>query len=299
MIIDAHAHVFDSYWGYGPKGESWPAGDGVIAFANGTAMRLLPEGTRGVAFTAEALLEQMDKAGIDRAVLLQAGLYGFRNRYVYECARRHPSRLTPAYTLDPYAASASDILGFIDDMGGRILKFETSSGAGLAGYHPYFKIDGPEMTRVYEFAAARSGTVVFDIGSPGMASYQLDGLRKTIGLYSEIRFVVCHVLAPDGKSGETWERDMQSLAADNVWFDIAALPWNIREEYPFPSSIRHVERSRSLVGAGRLIWGSDVPLLLTLMEYRQTYDYLNASQGLDTAELEKILATNARDAYGI
>lgn len=299
MLIDAHTHVFDRYWGYGPRGESWPAGDGLIRFATGAEMRLLPESMPGVAFTAEMLLEQMDGAGVDRAILLQAGLYGFHNQYACDSARKYPDRFTAAYTLDPFAAYADDILRRIDDMGGRIMKFEISSGSGLTGIHPYFKLDCPEMEQVYEFMTGRDGTIVLDLGSPGMASYQVDLLRDVVRRHFDIRFVICHLLAPDGGNEGGWERDILSLAADNVWFDIAAMPWNIREPYPYPSSLRHVERAKALLGADRLVWGSDVPLLLTIMSYRQSREYLRMSRALSEADLEKILGTNARVAYAV
>lgn len=299
MIIDAHTHVFDRHWGYGPRGESWPAGDGRIRFATGAEMRILPEGMPGVAFTAEMLLEQMDGAGVDRAILLQAGLYGFHNQYACDAARKYPDRLSAAYTLDPFVACAGDIMHRIGDMGGRILKFEISSGSGLTGIHPYFRLDGPEMECVFEFMAGRDGTIVLDLGSPGMASYQVDLLRGIVRSYPGIRFVVCHLLAPDGTNGSGWEKDILSLASDNVWFDIAAMPWNIREPYPYPSSLRHVERAKALIGADRLIWGSDIPLLLTIMSYRQSFEYLRTSKDLTAPDLEKILAANARVAYAI
>lgn len=299
MIIDAHTHVFERYWGYGPRGESWPVGDGMIRFATGAEMRLLPKGMAGDAFTAETLLEMMDGAGVDRAILLQAGLYGFHNQYAHDSARKYPDRLTAAYTFDPFAACAGDILRRIESLGGKILKFEISSGSGLTGIHPYFKLDCLEMERVYEFMAGGDGTIVLDLGSPGMASYQVDCLRRVVRRHPCIRFVVCHLLAPDGTNPEGWERDILSLVADNVWFDITAMPWNIREEYPYPASLHHVERAKALVGAGRLIWGSDVPLLLTIMSYRQSHDYLRASKHLTDADLEGILAANARSAYAL
>lgn len=299
MIIDAHVHVFDRIWGYGRRGESRAVGNGVVRFATGEEMRILPDDIQGHGFTADELLRRMDEAGIDKAVLLQAGLYGFHNEYAYECAMRHPDRLVAAYTLDPYAGAAKDILARIGSMGGRILKFEVSYGAGLTGIHPYLRLNGAEMEQIYAFAAGVGGTVVFDIGSPGSSSYRLDDLRNVIRHHPDIKFVVCHALAPDGTRDEAWERELSSLAADNVWFDISALPWNIREPYPFPSSLRHVERAGAAVGMDRLIWGSDVPLLLTIMTYRQNYDYLYNSKVFDKENLAGILGGNAVQAYSL
>lgn len=299
MIIDAHVHVFDRIWGYGRRGESRAVGGGVVRFATGEKMRILPEEIQGDAFTAQELLRRMDEAGIDKAILLQAGLYGFHNEYAHECAERFPDRLIAAYTFDPYAGAAKEILARIGSLGGRILKFELSYGAGLAGIHPYLRLNGAEMEPIYAFAADVGGTVVFDIGSPGTSSYRLDDLREVIRGHPGVKFVVCHVLAPDGTRDGAWERELSSLVAGNVWFDISALPWNIREAYPFPSSLRHAERAGAVVGTDRLIWGSDVPLLLTIMTYRQNYDYLYGSKIFDKKDLAGILGENAVRAYSL
>jgi predicted TIM-barrel fold metal-dependent hydrolase len=300
MIIDAHAHVFEYYLGMGPRGEGRAVGDGMAHFANGDEMRILPPHIGGRCFTGEMLIEEMDKAEIDKAVLLQGFLYGFQNEYVYECARKYPHRFVAAYTLDPYSTQVQDILRrFDDDFHCRILKFEVSSGAGLSGIHPNFKLDGREMRPIYEFASFRSATIVLDIGSPEMKSYQISELQHVIKEYSNVRFVVCHLLAPNGRGHEQWVEDMRNLSTDNSWFDISALPWNIREDYPYPSGLWYVEKAKQIVGVDRLIWGSDVPLLLNVAPYQKLYSFLDASDDLNEGEREKILSKNAEIAYAI
>ncbi|MCC8179913.1 MAG: amidohydrolase [Planctomycetes bacterium] len=297
MIIDAHAHIFDRFASCGPRGEAWPIGNGSVRFATGETMRILPDGCDQVRYTVETLIAGMDEAGIDKAVLLQAAMYGFHNHYVYESANRYPERLVPTYTLDPYAARADAILRAIETMGGRIFKFEISTGAGLTGIHPYFTVDSDVMDPVYQYARRKNGVVVFDLGSPGMISYQVEKMKTVISRYPDIRFVICHLLAPDGSRTEQWKQELRSLVSDNVWFDISALPWNIREPYPYPASLHHIHMAKELVGADRLIWGSDVPLLLTAMNYRQMYEFIVQADSLRADEKDRILAGNAVDAY--
>jgi predicted TIM-barrel fold metal-dependent hydrolase len=60
----------------------------------------------------------------------------------------------------------------------------------------------------------------------------------------------------------------------NVWFDLAALPAYVAEDYPFPTARRYLERAVGLIGAERLMWGSDAPGLLGQATYPQLVSYI-------------------------
>lgn len=55
--------------------------------------------------------------------------------------------------------------------------------------------------------------------------------------------------------------------------------------------------AKQIVGVDRLIWGSDVPCVLTLSEYRKQYDYLIQSRKFKKQELDKMLGENALKLY--
>ena len=84
---------------------------------------------------------------------------------------------------------------------------------------------------------------------------------------------------------------------DNVWFDFAALPYNMPEEYPFPSSIAIVEKALSIVGEDKLIWGSDCPFVLCHFSYDNLLNYITKSTNIDERQLEKMMSLNAMEAY--
>ena len=153
MIIDAHAHVYDILAGYGAKGEFRPLGKGKGIWATGEVEQFFPAEYGDLGFRAEVLLQLMEEAGIDHAVLLQGGNYGFHNDYVIESARRWPDKFTPIVTVDPYALYVQEILDhLIGDCGARGLKFELSETWGMTGYHPDLKLDGPVFAKVLERA---------------------------------------------------------------------------------------------------------------------------------------------------
>ena len=93
---------------------------------------------------------------------------------------------------------------------------------------------------------------------------------KHNGHIRPFRFLVDHLMAANGRDMSLWEKDMQELAkCENLWFDITALPWNIREEYPYPTCSEYVKQAMKMVGSQRMIWGSDVPSLLLIDKYQK------------------------------
>ena len=69
--------------------------------------------------SAEGLLDEMDNAGVDRAVLVQPlGAYSFDNRYAAASAATHPDRLVAACCVDPDGESPTRTLrGWLDRSG--------------------------------------------------------------------------------------------------------------------------------------------------------------------------------------
>jgi len=78
--------------------------------------------------SADALLKEMDVAGVDKAVIHPADrCYAWENEYgnrvVTSEAKKHPDRLIPAVTVNPWRPDAWDVLRAGIDAGGRMLTF--------------------------------------------------------------------------------------------------------------------------------------------------------------------------------
>ena len=54
-----------------------------------------------------------------------------------------------------------------------------------------------------------------------------------------------------------------------------------------------------MVGADRLIWGSDTPFVLAVDPYENLMNYLYESKILKADQIDRMMADNAIDAYGI
>ena len=110
MIIDAHMHIYPRFEGFDDHGESRSIGYGKTLNALGHVQRVTPPAFVETSFPPEMAIEYMDWVGIDKAVLLQAPMYGFWNEYVAEAVRRWPDRLLGTANVDPYHLHGESIL---------------------------------------------------------------------------------------------------------------------------------------------------------------------------------------------
>lgn len=298
-IIDAHAHVVQCIAGTGSQGELRPCGGGKAVYATGNMFQILPPEIGEYDATPEALLRVMDAHGVDKAVLLQGNYFGFQNLYTYEAMKKYPDRFTGAASYDPFSFQAEKIKAHLfDELGFRIVKFEVSSGSGLMANHPPVDLDGEAMHRCYRHAADRDLIFVIDIGKPGSVSWQVDALSRAVRGYPEMKFVVCHLLAPQLGDGELLKESLGKLALPNVWFDLAALCLNSRPEaFPYPAARGYVRDAVDIVGADRLMWGSDMPSAMTRDSYQHFIDFIALHPDLNAGEKEKILSTNAERLF--
>ena len=297
--IDAHAHVVQCIAGTGSQGELRPCGGGRAVYATGQTFQLLPPEIGEYDATPEALLRVMDAHDVEKAVLLQGNYFGFQNLYTCEAVRRYPGRFTGAAAYDPFSAQAEKIKAHLfDELGFQIVKFEVSSGSGLMANHPPVDLDGEVMHGCYRHAADRGLTFVIDIGKPRSVSWQVDALARAVARYPELRFVVCHLLSPQLGDGELLRRSLEKLARPNVWFDLAALCLNSRPEvFPYPAARGYVRDAVDIVGADRLLWGSDMPSAMTRDTYQHFIDFIAEHPALSAEEKEKIFYRNAQQVY--
>jgi predicted TIM-barrel fold metal-dependent hydrolase len=300
LKIDAHVHVIDTIAGFGGRGELRGRGGGKARWANGDEISLIPPGLGERGFSYDALIPLLDKNGVEKAILLQGSLYGFQNDYTWEAARRYPGRLIPSATVDPFCANAGALLDrYLGERKITVVKFEVSSGGGLMSYHSVFPLDGPPIAALYPAISKAGAALVLDIGSPGMGSFQIEAAAAVAKRYPDMRIVVCHLLAPRPGDDEVFTAAIKTLSLPNVWFDLAAIPWNFPEAYPFPSALRFIGMAKKIAGPGKLLWGSDAPITLTRETYGRQMSYLEESEIFSDSELEGIFRTNAETAYSL
>ena len=291
MIIDAHAHVYEILKGYGAKGEFRPLGGGKGIWATGQVEQFFPEEYGDTGFHAEALIKLMDENGVDHAVLLQGGNYGFHNDYMASAAARYPERLTAVGAIDPYALYAEKIFdNLVNRYNFRSLKFELSTEWGLSGYHSDLKINDQAFAKLLKNADGLGMTVAFDMGTKRMPSFDFEAFKELTETYKNVLFVMTHSFFPCG-DGQNEERlDLaRRLTSDNFVMDFANIDVIAQAEY--------LKALKGIIGAERMIWGTDLPGILCRMSYRQLIDRVSESGVFTESELPLVMGENAKRVY--
>lgn len=307
MIIDAHAHIFPEVRGRIKAGETRSAGYGRIRVGEDQMLRVMPPFHEKTVHAPEMLIEHMDWAGVDRTVLLQGTFYGECNRYAARAIRKWPDRFMGAAFLDPWAPGTGRMFKeAADDLGFRAFKLELSEAAGLSGIHPDLLLDDPSLNWLWHELERRRFVLTLDLGAIGSLSYQTDAVRGIIERHPQLRVVIAHLCQPnpaaeqDERRWDAWKDQVALARFPNVYLDTAALPaYLVDEGYPFSSARRYIQMAVDLVGPDKIMWGTDVPGLLTVATYRQLVELGRVhTDFLSAEEQKKIMGLNAAEVYG-
>ncbi len=275
---------------------------------NGQAIQFLPPIANDLRFTPEMLLEYMDHAGVDRAVLLQGPFYGDMNEYVLQAVRRWPQRLIGAAYLDLWSEHPrEDFRRIVDQMGFRVVKLELSESTGLAGLHPGLRLDDPQLNWFWEESQQRGIVVILDLGNAGGKAYQTRSVDRLVKTYAGLKIVIAHLAQPPLKTPTDkhldilWQEQVLLARHPTVWLDLASLPnyaVTAGEDYPYPMARQYLRRALELVGVEKFLWGSDIPGTLLNNTYPQLLSFLTRHcDFLSRSDMAKIVGENAMRVY--
>lgn len=303
-LIDAHAHVIPRVNGRNRFGVLTPDRWGGVQ-RGGQRVPMLPPLCGDSTFPVEALLEVMDREGVGQAVLLQNPTLGSCNAYIRECVERFPQRFCGTIQVDPRSSDAASTIRQFASPKQNILKLEMSYDWGWTGLYPDFRIDEPGMDPIWNAVAERGLEVIIDPGAPGNAGYQVEAFAALATRFPATRFVIEHLgylLASQESDRDALARRRQLLELalrPNVWLGLSAVPILLDEVYPCPRAVALLREAVDLVGAQKLLWGSDLPITLNLHTYRQLVDTVRreAASFLSAAQCRQILHDNAQTVF--
>jgi uncharacterized protein len=285
-IVDAHVHLYPA------EASSDPAAWGLAQGEPGWVRCVAPVGKRSLQGWSDpdTMVAHMDEAGIETAVLL--GWYWekqetceLQNAWHLEWVARHPGRLLAFAAVQPAAGNrAVEALASALDSGLR--------GVGeLLPQAQGFTLEDPSWRKVMELVSERRVPVTLHATDPeaGPAAGPKTPLEDYLRLardYPRATVILAHWGgglafrgAPDGLS-----------LPQNLYFDTAASPLQ------YDTGV--FRRAVGKVGAARILYGSDYPLLLHPRQSRQPgfTRFLSEidSAGLDAGERLRILGTNMR-----
>ena len=286
------------------QGRLTPIGDGRTIWDNGEIIHLIPEGWGDDKFLAETYLDIMKEEGIEKAVLLQGTLNGYQNYYSYQTVKKYPGKFVAAFSVDPFADNALEIVRrHVEDLGFRAIKFEISQSGGLHGFHRAFRLDNEtRVSQIMHFLADYPGFVVTtDYGDYTQTSYQPEAIVNLAKRYPKMDFVVCHLSFPNADHLDRLENALQQFASvDNILVDISAIQDIEGEEtdkFPYPRCQADVKLAKEILGAKKIIWGTDSPWSSTFNTYHQLATWLENTDIFTEEELEDVMYNNAERVY--
>jgi predicted TIM-barrel fold metal-dependent hydrolase len=306
MIFDSHTHIFRTLHGTIATGPVTARAYGRVCVGD-EEIQLLPPTCETTTFPAETLVAQMDRAGVDKAMLLQGPFYGDQNTEVLEAVARYPDRLAGAAYVDPWVRNGREAFAaIVASKGFRAVKLEFSVPTGLCGLHPEARLDSFDIAWFWARLEGRRLVTVVDMGAVGSRSYQTAAMRAIALTHPNLKIVVAHLgqirpaVVADRDLLRQWQEQIDLGRLDNVWFDCASLAtYCVEEGYPYPSVGQFLRRAIHRIGPAKVLWGSDVPGVLGQFTYPQLVELGSLHTGfLSGADRAMVLGRNALELYG-
>ena len=286
--------------------------------------QVMPPSVTDMTYPADRLVAEMDYAGVDMALLHRSPYLGISNDFIGDCVRQYPDRIQGlAYVREWQVQSRADAC--IDELRRAVTELRLS---GLQFLTPYPALYGQEgdwngagFTPFWDAVADMGIPVFFSLGGwarrgaraasgpPAFLEAYLDQLRSLsewMARYQDVPVVLTH--------GFNWRMFMtqEGLAIPDVVFEAAPIDrpnfslqllftvflggeW----DYPMPQVRPTLESLVRRIGADRLMWGTDIPMVLRFQTYRQSLDYIRSyCEFLRPNEMDMVLGGNLARLMG-
>ena len=235
MICDAQVHV----WGANTPERPWPAG------------RAEPH--REPLGTAE-LLAEMDKAGVNRAILVPPSWEGDRNDLANDAAKRHPDRFATMGRFDPDAPNAREVIKGWKKQPGML-------GVRFTFHTPVLRQPLLDGKFDWVWGEMEKG------GIPAMVLFHHEYMHladKVAERYPGLKLVLDHLGLKSGKdvteatNFATLDNVLALAKRPNVAAKVTAMPCYAADKtYPFKSVHPYIKRVFDAFGPKRTFWGTD------------------------------------------
>jgi len=238
LVVDTHMHVWTN------DVERFP-------FAHPYDPNFKPPPVAG---SVEMLLEEMDRYAIGYAVLVQVIYYGWDNRYVAHCVKRHPQRFRAQGLIDPTGADVANKLEY------------WMREHGLAGmrFSPiYYQGRDEWLTSEAHRRLWRKAEQLKAIFNFFIAANQLARLETMLADYPGVKVVIDHLARVD-LTGPDPAREVAQLTRlaryPNAWVKVSELSIvSPSKKYPYADTFSWVKRVYDAFGPDRLLWGTGFP----------------------------------------
>jgi predicted TIM-barrel fold metal-dependent hydrolase len=232
LIVDSQVHV----WGPDTPERPWPPGRASQA-------------QKPYAVTKDMILEGMDAAGVDRAVLVPPSWEGDRNDLAYAAAMLHPDRFAVMGRLAVEKPESRELIA------------DWKKQPGMLGLRFTFhtQLQRPWLTdgtADWLWPAAEKAGLPLMVFVPGSVPV-VEGIAER---HPGLKLVLDHLALGGGRDDAAFldlPHVLRLARLPNVAVKASALPCYTTEPYPFPGLHKYVRQVYDAFGPQRMFWGTD------------------------------------------
>ena len=240
----------------------------------------------------EQLLQAMDDAEVDAAVLVSHRIYGFDNRYALEAASRSSSRLKVVGILDHRAVDCEE----------QVRQWRANPNAvGLR-----LTFTGPQAVSDLQSGAVDCLLAAAETYEVPVCLYPPKLLREVERLaiqFPRLTMVIDHFGLPQSPPFPPEPEPFGGLnnllglaQFPNLCVKATALPTLSTEPYPYADLWPHIRAVVDAFGSDRVMWGSDFTRAAA-HTYSDAVNYMRSAEFLSAGEKHKLLSLNARRVF--
>lgn len=249
MVYDTHTHA-------------WAAPTPTHPWTNGALLEeSASQFSTDVVYRAEELLADMDRAGIDDAVVVGYPITDWTDNWYTIEAAQSSDRLSGIAMLDQFGDDAAERLR-------EIMAHDGLLGFRLGAVCPYDRMwetfdydqtwlrDAIDETEFWE-AAVETDAIVQILAHTS----QLEQVQELVEAYPELRYTLDHLAHADAAADPADSyADLEALAEhESVTVKISEVAHTSNEGFPYADAHDHVRWLLETFGRERVFWGSDFP----------------------------------------
>ena len=288
-IIDAHSHLWlrqDTSWNGMP---ARTLKNGRSFFLTEEVQMVPPFMIDGVN-SAEVFLSNMNYAQVGGAVVVQEFIDGIQNDYLAKVKSDYPERFFVFGMCDYFKPGFYDTAASLIDSG---FKGIAIPGHRLILSDGRVNLNSPEMMKMFHLMENKGVILSLCLAENNLQNGEI---KEVIEECPRLKIAIGHfgmVTAPG------WEDQIKLALNDNVMIESGGITWLFNKEfYPFNGAVRAIREAIDMVGADKLMWGSDYPRTITAITYKMSYDFILKTNDLTDREKRLFLGENAEKFYG-
>jgi L-fuconolactonase len=232
-IVDAQVHI----WGADTPERPWPQGH--------------IEPHRPAPFSMHDLLQEMNTAGVHRAVIVPPMWEGDRNDLALDAARLHPERFAVMGRIEMSTPSSRGLLATWRQQPGML-------GLRLVLKRPPYRTLLEEGRFDWLWAEAEKAKVPIMVL---VDTIQTQIVGQIAERHPGLKLTLDHLCLPSGAKDEKAFADLDKVLAlakqPNVAIKATSLPRFTSDGYPYRRIHPHIRRVYEAFGPRRMFWGTD------------------------------------------